>query len=269
MALRSLRGAAAGLGSQIVTGLIRRAVRHLDTVLGFVAIGIVWEVGVRVTGVKAYLLPSIGAVGAALWDNRAQLAYHTAVTTGQVLLGFLAAVAGGVLISLAVFFFNPVRRIVMPVVVALQGIPKIALAPLFIVWFGYGLTSKVLMAFLFAFFPVVIATLGGLAGTPAHLIEHFRAVDASAATTFWRLRLPSALPAFIDGCKMAMPLAVIGAIVGEFVGSEAGLGNLILMANSSAKTDLLFAAIIVITVVSGALYGLIHLAGLRVWWRAL
>ena len=129
--------------------------------------------------------------------------------------------------------------------------------------------SKVLMAFFFAFFPIVISTLGGFAGTPVHLVEHFRALDASTTTTFWRLRVPSALPNFIDGCKMAMPLAVIGVIVGEFVGSEAGLGNLLLLANASARTDLMFASIITITAISGLLYGIIYLFGRLVWWRAL
>jgi NitT/TauT family transport system permease protein len=125
------------------------------------------------------------------------------------------------------------------------------------------------MAFLFAFFPVVVATLGGLAGTPLHLLEHFRAIRATPMTTFVRLRIPAALPSILDGCKTAMPLAVIGAIVGEFVASENGLGHLILEANANAKTDLLFAALIAISVLAGVLYTLVELAAKRVWWRAL
>ena len=147
--------------------------------------------------------------------------------------------------------------------------PKIALAPLMVIWMGYGISSKVLMAFLFAFFPVVITTLGGLAGTPVHLVEHFRANRASQWTMFRRLQLPSALPSIMDGCKTAMPLAVIGAIVGEFVGSDKGLGYLILEANASARSDLLFAALVVVSVVAGALYWLVELIAGRVWWRAL
>jgi NitT/TauT family transport system permease protein len=161
------------------------------------------------------------------------------------------------------------RRAVYPLVVVFQGLPKIALAPLLVVWFGYGASSKVLMAFLFSFFPVVIATLGGLAGTPQHLIEHFRAIGASSWTTFKRLRIPSALPSIVDGCKTAMPLAVIGAIAGEFVGAEHGLGHLILAANAVAKTDLLFAALIMVGIVSGVLYLLVEVAGRKVWWRGL
>src|SRR3546814_19370092 len=103
-----------------------------------------------------------------------------------------------------------------------------ALAPLMVIWFGYGVSSKILMAFLFAFFPVAIATMGGLAGTPAHLIEHFRAIRSPTWTTFRRLYVPSTLPSIMDGCKQAMPLSDLGAIVGDFVGSEHGLGHLLL-----------------------------------------
>jgi NitT/TauT family transport system permease protein len=156
-----------------------------------------------------------------------------------------------------------------PVLVVFQGLPKIALAPLMIVWVGYGTSSKVLMAFLFAFFPVMITTLGGLAGTPEHLVEHFRAIRASPWTMFRRLRLPAALPSIMDGCKTAMPLAVIGAIVGEFVGSQRGLGYLILESNAQARTDLLFAALVAISLLAGLLYWAIEVLARRVWWRAL
>ena len=190
-------------------------------------------------------------------------------TGWEVLLGYLWAVGGGLVLGVFIYLSPVFKRMVSPLVVIFQCLPKIALAPLLVVWFGYGTSSKVLMAFLFAFFPVVISTMGGLAGTPAHLIEHFRAIGASPWTTFLRLRVPSALPTIMDGCKMAMPLAVIGAIAGEFVGSEKGLGNLILLANANAKTDLVFAALLAISILVGVLYALIEALARRVWWRAL
>jgi NitT/TauT family transport system permease protein len=154
-------------------------------------------------------------------------------------------------------------------IVLFQGLPKIALAPLMVIWMGYGTSSKVLMAFMFAFFPIVISTLGGLSGTPEHLAEHFRAIRAGPWTTFWRLQMPAALPSIMDGCKTAMPLAVIGAIVGEFVGSERGLGYLILEATAQARTDLLFAALVAVSILAGLLYWLVEVLANRVWWRAL
>jgi NitT/TauT family transport system permease protein len=191
------------------------------------------------------------------------------VTGGEIVLGYAAAVIGGVLMALAIFAWPLAYRMFYPVLVVFQGLPKIALAPLMIVWVGYGTSSKVLMAFLFAFFPVMITTLGGLAGTPEHLVEHFRAIRASPWTMFRRLRLPAALPSIMDGCKTAMPLAVIGAIVGEFVGSQRGLGYLILESNAQARTDLLFAALVAISLLAGLLYRAIEVLARRVWWRAL
>jgi NitT/TauT family transport system permease protein len=232
-------------------------------------LALLWEKAVAIFGIKQYLLPPLSQVLDALWQNRAMILEQTWVTTVEILIGYFWAVVGGILLGLAIFAWPPVRRTLYPLIVLFQGLPKVALAPLFVVWFGYGLASKVLMAFLFAFFPVVVGTLGGLAGTPAHLIEHFRAIRASPMTTFLRLRIPAALPSIMDGCKTAMPLAVIGAVVGEFVGAENGLGHLILAANANARTDLMFAALIAISALAGVLYLLVELAANRIWWRAL
>jgi NitT/TauT family transport system permease protein len=191
------------------------------------------------------------------------------VTAKEIGLGYLLAVFGGIAIALVIYAWPLAYRMLYPVLVVFQGLPKIALAPLMIIWMGYGTSSKVLMAFLFSVFPVVISTLGGLLGTPHHLLEHFRAIRAGRATTFWRLQLPAALPSIMDGCKTAMPLAVIGAIVGEFVGSERGLGYLILEATAQARTDLLFAALVAVSVLAGLLYWLVEVLANRVWWRAL
>lgn len=248
---------------------MRRWRNFVEPAILFVLLALVWEKAVAIFGIKRYLLPPLSSVLDTLWQGRAMILQHSWATTWEILLGYFWAVTGGLVLGLAIFAWPVVRRTLYPLIVLFQGLPKVALAPLFVVWMGYGLGSKVLMAFLFAFFPVVVATLGGLAGTPEHLLEHFRAIRASPATTFLRLRLPAALPSIMDGCKTAMPLAVIGAIVGEFVASEKGLGHLILEANAAAKTELMFAALIAISIVAGILYLLVELAAKRVWWRAL
>jgi NitT/TauT family transport system permease protein len=235
----------------------------------FALLAVFWEKGVAIFGIKPYLLPPLSKVLETFWNGRSMLLQQSWVTLGEIVGGFFWAVVGGLALGLVIFAWPTMRRTLYPVIVLFQGLPKVALAPIFVIWFGYGLASKVLMAFLFAFFPVVVATLGGLAGTPEHLLEHFRAIRASAMTTFLRLRIPSALPSIMDGCKTAMPLAVIGAIVGEFVGSENGLGHLILEANANAKTDLMFAALFAISILAGILYLAVELAAKRVWWRAL
>lgn len=242
--------------------------RYVDPAIVFLLLALLWQKSVDIFAIKRYLLPPLSDVLATLWTSRALLLAESWITVREVLVGFVLAVVGGVIIGLLIHAIPVVRRTLYPTIVVFQGLPKIALAPLMVIWFGYGLASKVLMAFLFAFFPVVIQTMGGLAGTPVHLIEHFRAIRAPAWTTFRRLQVPSALPSIIDGCRSAMPLAVIGAIVGEFVGSEHGLGHLILDANAQARTDLLFAALVAVSLVAGALYALVDLAARRVWWRA-
>lgn len=240
-----------------------------DPLILVVILAVLWEHSVNWFHIKAYLLPPLSQILESLWNNRVPLISESWITIQEVLAGFLLAVIGGVLLGLLIYSVPLINRTLYPLTVVFQGLPKIALAPLMVIWFGYGFTSKVLMAFLFAFFPVTVATLGGLAGTPAHLIEHFRAIGASRRMTFRRLLVPAALPSIMDGCRAAMPLAVIGAIVGEFVGSERGLGHLILEANANARTDYLFAALIVISLVAGLLYGLVELMAKRIWWRGL
>ena len=243
--------------------------RFVDPAVLFVIVAILWEKAVDVFRIKAYLLPPLSKVLQTMWTSRDLLLRESWITTLEIMQGFAWAMIGGVLLAVAIHAVPTVRRAVYPLIVVFQGLPKIALAPLMVIWFGYGTASKVLMAFLFAFFPVVINTLGGLAGTSPALLEHFRAIGASRIVTFRRLLVPSALPAVLDGARTAMPLAVIGAIVGEFVGSEAGLGHLILDANANARTDLLFAALVMVSLIAGALYLLVELAAKRVWWRAL
>jgi NitT/TauT family transport system permease protein len=241
----------------------------LERVVLFAALALLWEKSVEIFQIKPYLLPPLSTVLKTLWTSRTNLMDQALVTGEEIVLGYAAAVIGGVLMALAIFAWPIAYRTFYPLLVLFQGLPKIALAPLMVIWVGYGISSKVLMAFLFAFFPVVISTLGGLAGTPENLVEHFRAIKASRWTTFRRLQLPAALPSIMDGCKTAMPLAVIGAIVGEFVGSQRGLGYLILEANAQARTDLLFAALVAISILAGLLYWFVELLAKRVWWRAL
>lgn len=234
----------------------------------FLALGLAWEYGVRWSGIESYLLPPPSAILAELWNSRAPILAQSLVTLTEVFWGFVLAVLLGVPVAVLIHFSRTAKRTAYPLFVALQSIPKIGLAPLIVVWFGYGLTSKLIMAFLFALFPIIVATLGGLASTPTHLEEHFRALRATPMQGFWRLRVPAALPNFLDGCKVAMPLAVIGAVVGEFVGSNDGLGNLILTASGSGHTTLTFAALIAVTLLSLILFYGVAYWERFIWWRA-
>lgn len=243
--------------------------RHLaEPVIFALLIGIAWEYGVDAFDVKSYLLPAPSDILRETWQSRTLLLLHAWVTLQEVLLGFVWAVVVSPAIAVLIYFVPLLRRTLYPLMVALQSIPKVGLAPIVVVWLGYGLSSKILMAFLFAFFPMLIATLGGLRATPEHLVEHFQALRASFWQTLWQLRVPSALPQFVDGCKVAMPLAVIGAVVGEFIGSYEGLGNLIMTASGAANSGLTFAALLAVTALSLLLYAIVEAAGKLVWWQA-
>ncbi|WIT14341.1 ABC transporter permease [Paucibacter sediminis] len=243
--------------------------RALESLIFWGLLAALWEYGVGALGIRRYLLPPLSAVLAAGWEAREMLLSETWVTTTEVLMGFGLAVVGGILLGVLIHLSPLARRTLYPLITALQSMPKIALAPLMIVWFGYGLGSKVAATFLFAFFPVVVATLGGMQNVPINLDEHFHALGASRWDRFWRLQMPSALPAFVDGIKIAMPLAVIGAIVGEFIGAEQGLGHLMTLATANAQTDLMFAAILVITALAVFLYALVERLARAVWWRSI
>lgn len=243
--------------------------QYIDPIILFAIVAVLWEKVVVIFNIKPYLLPPLSKVLESMWINRSNLLLQSWITTQEVLAGFVFAVALGIVLGLVIHAWSTLRRTLYPLIVVFQGVPKIALAPLMIIWFGYGDISKILMAFMFAFFPVVIATMGGLAATPANLVEHFRAIRAPSWTMFTRLYVPSALPSILDGCKQAMPLAVIGAIVGEFVGSEHGLGHLILDTTANARTDYLFAALITVSIVAALLYLVVELFAKRVWWRGL
>ena len=249
--------------------MIPERVRQIgEPLLFFILLGVIWEWSVHALDIRSYLLPPLSDVFVEMWESRASLLSHGMVTVVEVIVGFCGAVVLGVIIAGLIFYVPMLRRTLLPFITALQSVPKVALAPLMIVWFGYGPMSKYVMAFLFAFFPIVISTLGGLNGTPPNLVEHFRALRASAWETTWRLYLPAALPAFLDGCRIAIPLTMIGAIVGEFVGAQRGLGYVIMLTSSSGETDLMFAALITIALLSTALFGLFQIGARLVWWRA-
>lgn len=238
-------------------------------VLLVVGIMVLWQYAPTALNIEAYILPPFSDVVSAGHEARDRLWEALLVTTQEVILAFAIAVVLGILLGVLISGSTVIRRTVYPLLIGFQGLPKVALAPLFVIWFGYEMQSKVLMAVLFAIFPIVIGAIGGLSDVPRHMEEHFRALRASRWATFRKLRVPYALPALLDGCKVALPLAIIGAIVGEFVAAQVGIGVLIQVSAATNQTDLVFAALIVVTLLSFILYGLLGLVSRFVWWRGL
>jgi NitT/TauT family transport system permease protein len=185
------------------------------------------------------------------------LAMHAGITTVEIVLGFLAAVVIGIALALGMHYFPALEATLSPVILVSQVIPKVALGPLFMIWLGFGLLPKVVIAFLIAFFPLLIDTAVGLRSTEPDSILLLQSMGADRYKTFRYLLLPNALPNIFAGAKVAITLATVGAIVGEFVGASAGLGYLLQYATGTMDATLLFSALITLTVVAILLYGIV------------
>lgn len=219
-----------------------------------------WEVGARALNIPEYILPPPSQIALVMHEKMPLLLRHGWVSTAEIMLGFLLSVVVGIPLALATFLWPAFARSVYPLLVSSQAVPKMAVAPLFIVWFGFGLMPKVFIAFLIAFFPIVINTVVGLAAIEPEKIHLARSMGLGAAATFFKIRLPNALPSIFGGLKIAITLAVVGAVVGEFVGGEAGLGYLLMSANGSMDTPLLFAGLVGLTLIGIVLFLLIEIA---------
>jgi NitT/TauT family transport system permease protein len=219
-----------------------------------------WEASTLLFEIPTYLIPRPSIVAQSLALHFDLIVKESWVTAMEILLGYALSVAVGVPLALAIFLWRPFARAIYPLLVSSQAMPKVAVAPLLIVWFGFGLLPKVLIAFLIAFFPIVINTVVGLAGIEPEKILLARSMGMSGADTFFKIRLPNALPSIFGGLKISITLAVVGAVVGEFVGGNAGLGYQLMVANGSMDTPLLFAGLIGLTVLGIAFFVLVELA---------
>jgi NitT/TauT family transport system permease protein len=225
-----------------------------------IAVLLLWEGVTRVFGIPRFLLPPPTLVLMSLADHAEILLSNGWITTLEIVLGFALSIVIGIPLALAIFLWPPFSRCVFPLLVSSQAMPKVAIAPLLLVWFGFGLLPKVLVAFLIAFFPVVINTSVGLASIEREKIYLARSMGLSEIATFFKIRLPNALPSIFGGLKISITLAVVGAVVGEFVGGDGGLGYLLMVANGSIDTPLLFADLAVLTVLGVILFMLVELA---------
>ncbi len=213
-----------------------------------------WWLLVYLTGVPKFILPSPVLVLQRLWDLRSTLLHHTGVTFTEITLGLLLGVSMGLGFALSMVLFQPLRLWLLPLLLASQAIPVFALAPILVLWLGYGMASKVVMAALIIFFPVTMTCFDGLRHTHSGYLELARTLGASRARQLFSVRLPDALPSIASGLRMAVAVAPIGAIIGEWVGSGEGLGFYMLHANARMQVADMFAALMVLTFFSMTLY---------------
>jgi NitT/TauT family transport system permease protein len=227
-----------------------------------------WEVATRVYQLPAVVLPPPSLIGETFINRPQILLSNLWPTFCQIVLGFLLSVVGGIAVAILLTYSEIFRRGVYPLIVVAQIIPKVAVAPLLVLWFGMGDMSRLVLAFLVAFFPMVVNTVVGLTSVDSDTLRLARSYMGTRSNVFLKIRLPHALPNIFAGMKVSITLAVIGVIVAEFVASQRGIGYLIIWSNGLLDTPMMFSAIILLSVVGLALYGLIAVAeGLVVFWR--
>lgn len=239
---------------QTFSGVRRRFDDLLPPIALTAAVLVLWEAAIRLFNIHTFVLPAPTAIAVSLLENRDQLAVAAQATALEVLFGFvLAAITGGA-VALVIVRFERFGRALYPLIVLFQNVPKVALAPIFILWFGYDLAPKVLLIVVIAFFPVAIDMLAGLQSVEPSFVSLMRSVGASNGKILLRVRIPHSLPYLMAGLKVAITFSVIGAIVGEFAGANKGLGYVIQFASTQLDTPLIFAALIVVSVLGLAFY---------------
>jgi NitT/TauT family transport system permease protein len=225
--------------------------------LTFIGFLVAWEAISRLLAVPVWLLPAPTDIVAATVERGSGLIEHTAVTFYETIGGFLLAIVLGVPLAVAVTHSRALSNTIYPLILVTQSIPKVAFAPILLIWFGYGDLPKIIVAFLVAFFPIVVDTATGLRSPVPQVLDLARQLSASQYQIYTKIRFPSALPHFFSGLKVAITLAVIGAVIGEFVGAEKGLGFLVIESTSHFKTPLAFGAMALLAIMSMVLFGMV------------
>ncbi len=237
----------------VQNGTGRRQILFRLTVTSLVILG-VWQAIVTVFSMPPFILPPPLLVFDKLISNPELLWDHSLITLTEIVLGLLLGLFMGIGLALQMLLFNPVRRWLLPVLIASQAIPVFALAPILMLWFGYGMASKVIMAALIIFFPVTTTCFDGLRHTPTGYLDLATTMHANRWRQLWHIRLPAALPTLASGIRVAVVVAPIGAVVGEWVGSAGGLGYLMLQANARMQIADMFAALFILALFSILLY---------------
>jgi putative hydroxymethylpyrimidine transport system permease protein len=223
-----------------------------------------WDWIANALNIQDFLVPAPSDIATSLWQDRSLLADDFWVTLREVLLGFLCALVAGVAFALALHLSETLRRAFYPLLVASQTIPPVAIAPILVVWFGFGLGPKVLLVALVCFFPITVNTLDGLRSVDPQLITMMRTLGAGRTQILGRVELPSSLPFLFSGTRIAIAIAVIGAVFAEWVGADSGLGHQIQIASSQLLTARMFAAITLLAVMAIVLFALVSVIERRV-----
>lgn len=246
--------------TKTVTTMLRAwLARTLPATAALVLLVMLWQAVTFVFAIPPYTLPSPADVAGVMVERAWELAANGWITLVESVAGLVLSIAVAIPLGIAIVSSPVLERICYPFLVASQAIPKVALAPILVMWFGFGLLPKVLIAFFIAFFPIVVNTVVGMVRTPPEMIHLMRSLGASWWQILWRVQLPSASPYIFAGIKVASAFAVVGAIVGEFIAAGSGLGYLQLVADNNFQVPLLFATLVVLSAMGIALFYLVAL----------
>jgi len=230
------------------------------TILSILGTLVLWEILTRLSQIPGFILPAPSAIFIEAVTRYPLYLYNSWITFYEMVAGFLLAALVGVFLAVVIVYSRIMRNMIYPQIVVLQIVPKVAIAPLLLIWAGYGITSKVLLALLIAFFPIVVNMVTGLAEIEEELLDLCRILQSGRWQEFSKVRLPNALPYLFSSLKVASTLSVIGAVIGEFVGGAEGLGHLIIIANTELRTSMAFVALFCLSILGLLLYGLVVLA---------
>ena len=245
----------------------RRAAERAGPILLVVALVVIWQVLTRALEIPNFLLPAPTDVAKLMVDEWPLIQMHSLASIGSIISGYVVAVLFALTVSALMIRFPLVERLIMPIFVGLQSVPKIAIAPLILVWVGAGIGSKILVVTSIAFFPIVINTMAGFKEVDRGLADVFRSVNANERQMFFRLRLPYAMPYIFAGLRIATTLSVLGAIVAEWLAASNGLGYLVLSGSFNFNTARSFAAIIALAVIGTVFFSLMSWVERRISWK--
>lgn len=234
-------------------------VQYSQTIIGVLVLIGLWESGCRIFDVPTWLLPPPSSIFVEGYEILPILPKHLMATLFAVLGGFILSIIVGIPLAVMITYSPLLRRIIYPIILMLQSVPKVAIAPILLLWVGYGLRSGIVIASTVAFFPIVISTAAGLQSIDKELLELTRSLDANKLKVFLKVRMPWAMPHIFSGFKVAITLAVIGAIVAEFIGADTGLGYLILANSGALKTSVVFFVLLILSVLGILLFHVVEI----------
>ena len=233
---------------------MKRKLTWIPSIFFVIVVLIVWDVLVKINDVPSWLLPSPSEIFKAMLDNARILTSHTITTLIEVILGFVIALFVGLLLSSAITLSSTIEKSFYPFIIASQTIPVIVIAPMLLVWVGYGLMPKIIVVALISFFPIVVNTVDGMKSIDIDLEKLFRTMGASNWDIFRKIRIQNSLPYMFSGLRVAISISVIGAVIGEWVGSSEGLGYLMIRSKPQFQTELVFAAIFILSIMGIILF---------------